>query len=317
MVSGAVHLFANKRNPDGSLPKSLIKKRLLICFVILFVGLLFQFPANNLYALPFLNNYLWNSLFKVNILQLFSYSFFVLLFFFMITKNSKQVAYISFIIGNLLIISSHFTLQVDWFKIIPLPFAHLLSLDKGSIFPIFPFMGYMLIGVYLGYLLERIDIKNRNKYTLIYFPLIGSVYIIASIIFNYFYHSGLSAVIGVTSLNMGVSLLRVGVSIFVISFGTLLSYPLKPFTEIISMFSKRALFIYVIHLLIIYGSPIFPGLYRFFYAVDSVTAFYCAGFVIFFSSLLVYIYEKTYKRQIASYFYKYFIVALIIYLLLI
>jgi hypothetical protein len=81
--------------------------------MLLFVGYLLQFPASNLYAIPFLNYNLIASLFKVNVLQLFAFSLITLILFYVITKNNKQLAIISFIVGNFLIITSHFTLQVD------------------------------------------------------------------------------------------------------------------------------------------------------------------------------------------------------------
>jgi len=108
-----VHIFANKRNADGSLPKETLKKRFIMCLVLLFVGAMLQFPAGNIYSLPFLSEALVQSFFKINILQLFAISFMLLLLFFIITKNNRQLALLSFIFGNFLIVISHITLQVD------------------------------------------------------------------------------------------------------------------------------------------------------------------------------------------------------------
>jgi hypothetical protein len=115
---------------------------------------------------------------------------------------------------------------------------------------------------------------------------------------------------------MGISIYRIGVSLLVIVAGTLISNKLVKFEKIISMLSKRSLFIYVFHLILIYGTAITPGIRYFFYKVDVFTGFYCAFFVIFFSILFVMLFEYGSKKIYLHYFFRYFIVALLIYILL-
>jgi uncharacterized membrane protein len=317
MVSGAVHIFANKRNENGKVPLKTLKKRVKVCLILLFIGYLLQFPANSIFDIPFLDIHLLREFLKVNVLQLFSVTLLFLNFLFLITRNNRTLAIICFIIGNILIIGSHFSLQINWHNILPLLFSQYLTMDYGSIFPITPFSGYLYIGVFIGYLLQKTPSENRNKYIIKNFTLLSIPYLLIGIILSYWYSNVGYKLFGICSLNIGISIYRVGVSLLVIVFGTLISSWLLIFQNEISMLSKRSLFIYVFHLLLIYGTPITPGLRHLFFNVDIITALYCTLFVIFFSILFVFLYEHTYKNPKSNYFYKYIIVGLLIYMLLI
>jgi uncharacterized membrane protein len=317
MVSGAVHIFANKRDENGALPRKTLKKRIKVCFMLFVIGYLLQFPANNLYDLPFLNTETLYSFFKISVLQMFAATLILLNIIFVLTKNNKTLAIITCIIGNIMIIGSHFTLQINWFNIMPIPFASFMSMQHGTLFPLFPFAGYLLIGSSMGYLIQKVDKDKRDKFIIKNFFLIGIPYIILGVVFNHYYEYGMLKFLGKPTISMGISLYRVGATMLFISVSTLFCKVLKRYEDIISMFSKRSLFIYVIHLLIIYGSPITPGLRHIFFNVEPALAFYCAIFVIFFSLLIVYIYDKSSKIEAASYLYKYIIVALLIYMLFI
>lgn len=158
-------------------------------------------------------------------------------------------------------------------------------MQTGSIFTILPFSGYIFIGVSIGYLLSQIPSCSRNRYIITRFPLLSLPYLAIGILIDYLYNYGYLYFMGQVTLNVGVSLHRVGVSLLVCAFGGMLAGFLGRFQNIISMFSRRSLFIYVAHLLIIYGTPVSPGLRHLFYQVETFTAFYSALFVIFFSLL--------------------------------
>jgi uncharacterized membrane protein len=317
MVSGAVHIFANKRDENGIFPNKIAKKRIKICLMLLIVGYLLQFPVNNIYDLVFLDtNNLYN-FFKVNVLQMFSATLLFLTLLFKITKNNKQLGIFAFIFGNLILLASHFVLQINWFDFFPAAIASYFSMSYGSIFPLFPFSGYLLIGTFVGYLLQKQAAENRNFYLIKTLFLLGIPYLIIGYFVDNWYVNQGFRIIGAAKIGLGVTIIRVGLTMWVIALASLFSVFLQKFQKSVSMLSKRAIFIYVIHLLIIYGSPITPGLRHLFFNIDIFTAFYCAFFVIFFSVLLVYLYDLTNKSEKIKQFYKFFIVALLIYLLLI
>ncbi len=333
MVSGAVHVFANKRDHSRKLHSTTLHKRIKICLMLLFVGYLMQFPATNLYDLPFLSNANWMALFKVNVLQMFSASILFLTFLYVITRNNKQLAISALVIANVILVLAPFSLVIDWYGILSIPLSSFLSMKNGTIFPLLPFTAYLLFGTFVGYLIQRQPSENRTFYIATRLLLIGAIYIAISYVLKFWlYHGGLNTVVSITGVNINLTnipaslnFLRVGLAMFAISISAWLCYFFEKmkssnwqkFENIIGMFSKRSLFIYVIHLIIIYGSPFTPGLRHFLFHVDTMTAFYCAFFVIFATMLIVYVYEQTTKKEKFVQFYKYTIAALLIYMLFI
>ncbi len=315
MVSGAVHIFANKRNADGEVPATTFKKRIKTCSILLIIGYLLQFPANNLYDIPFISEAGLYKLFSVNVLQMFSISLLLLNAVFKLTKNNFQLMTVVFVLGNLFLIMAPLSLTTNWFEILPLPIASFLSMQHGTIFPILPFSGYLFIGSFIGCLIQRESPENRNNFIAKKIPVIAIPYIIIGVMM--FYNIGIECKIHVP-IHFGIIISRAGFALLAISIAAWL-YKYVPcfsrFENIISMFSKRALFIYVIHLLIIYGSPVTPGLVHVLFDTDIITAIYCAFFVIFSTLLIVYIYEKTSKKEKFIQFYKYLAVAILIYIL--
>lgn len=330
MVSGAVHIFANKRDENGKIKLTTIKRRFRTCGILLFVGYLLQLPANNLFDLPFLTIENWYSLFKVNVLQMFSVSIALLTILYIITRKNSTLAIITFILGNIIIFTSPIILTIDWFNILPLPIAPFLSMKHGTIFPVFPFTAYLLFGTTIGYFIQRQPAEKRTFFIATRLFIFGILYIGIGYLYKYIVsYNGLAAdsYIRLSTISPLLTIIRVGLAALAISISAwicLFFEKLKnpkwwiKLENTIGMFSKRALFIYVIHLLIIYGcSPITHGLIYFLYRTDVFTAIYAAFFVIFTTMLIVYIYDKTFSKIKIMQFYKYFIVALLIYKLFI
>ncbi len=79
IVSGAVHVFANKRLAGGGLSRRTIKKRITIASVLIAIGYLLVFPAERVWDLFFIEAVYWQRFFCVNILQLFGISLLMIL----------------------------------------------------------------------------------------------------------------------------------------------------------------------------------------------------------------------------------------------
>lgn len=329
MVSGAVQIFANKRLQSGKLSEKTIKRRFRTCIILLCVGYLLQFPTNNLYDLFFLNEQGLFNFLKVNVLQMFSISIFLLTLLYIITRNNFTLAIASFIIGNSILILTPKVLSINWFDILPIPLASFLSMKNGSIFPIFPFTAYLFLGTFVGYLIKKQEQEKRTFYIATRVAILGLIYVLIAYFLKYLnYHSvyNNSFIFTKSTLSIWLIVIRVGLSMIAISMAAWVCYFLEKFKQntvwksiqdTIYLFSNRALFIYVIHLLLIYGSPITPGLRHFLAHTDVFTAVYSAFAIIFFTMLIVYIYDKTFSKEKFSQLYKYAIVALLIYMLFI
>ena len=206
---------------------------------------------------------------------MFSVSILFLTFLYVLTKNNKQLAIIAFILSNIILILAPFSLAIDWYEILPIPLASFFSMKKGTIFPLLPFTAYLLFGTFIGHLIHKQQATKRTFYIATKLLLVGAAYIILGVIIKYWsYHGGFvffKSITGIDissgSIPISLNFARIGFAMAAISasawicyfFDKINSTKWRKFENIIGIFSKRSLFIYVIHLIIIYGSPVTPG----------------------------------------------------------
>jgi uncharacterized membrane protein len=142
---------------------------------------------------------------------------------------------------------------------LPLWMAAYLNAENGSWFPLFPWSAYILCGVLFGYFFLKAGSYREEVATVL-------KYVAAS--------AGL-AVLAVLALrlpfdvypshdywksNPSIILVRLCVVSVVASGIFLIERFIQPFARIPSIMGKESLFVYIVHLLIVYGSVMGPGL---------------------------------------------------------
>lgn len=256
MTSGAVHVFANKRNENGELGKDILFKRLRWAVTLIGIGYLMVFPANRIFDLPYVPAQVWQAFFRVNILQLTGITLLLLMFVFSLTRSNRTFTIASLSIASGITFLAPFVEQVDWFAILPEWLASYLSYNHGSIFPFFPFAAYMFFGVGVGRYLQGIPAAERAerfpKFTGIAGAVLVALALLATVqpltIFPaHSYHlTGPDFV-----------LLRVGLTLLFMSAVGFLYKATSQWGHYYSLFGKKTLHIYVGHLVLLYGTPWF------------------------------------------------------------
>ncbi len=319
MVSGAVHVFANKRLPDGSLGSRTIKKRITIASVLIGIGYLLVFPAERVWDLFFIETVYWQRFFCVNILQLFGISLLMILILFIATKNNRMLRYWSFAIAMAIIFFTPVAAGIPWFSFLPMGIADYLSYEKGSIFAIFPFAAYLFLGVGFGTILEKIEFDKRLGFTIKWGMIAGAVMFgigfLAGEIFSGSSHTFLSYKLS----NPGLALIRAAIVLAIISIVAVIYKYSRGLGYYYSLFGRRALFVYIAHLIIIYGTPIFPGVSNSIAKTLHIGDAILIAILIQLSSLIItYAIDLTLTKLPASRtFYKYAITSYLIYILFI
>ncbi len=256
MTSGAVHVFANKRNADGEINRTVFFKRLRWGITLIGIGYLMVFPANRIFDLPFVPTEVWHAFFRVNILQLTCVALILLMFVISLTRSTRTFANASLAIALGITFLAPFVEQVDWFALAPEWLASYFSYAHGSIFPFFPFAAYMFFGVSVGKHLQSIPAAKRMdafpKFTGIAGAVITALALLATVQpFTIFpahsYHlTGPDFV-----------MLRVGLTLLFMSLIGLLYRATHRWGKYYSLFGKKTLHIYVGHLVLLYGTPWF------------------------------------------------------------
>lgn len=263
MVSGAVHVFAMKRDESGRMTSELMKRRLRWSLIILAVGYLLVFPANRIFDLPFIESGAWKGFFQVNILQLTAVTLMGVVWLSRKTSSVESLGKYALGIGLGILLLTPIIHSLDAFAFIPEPLAAFFSYKSGSIFPIFPFSAFMFLGIAIGSFLKRIPsnierteyIKKKGLYA------VAGVFGLAVIVYS-IYRAIPSPNINYQLINPAFMLLRAGIVLAIFTLTAHISSKTNNLNKRYSFFSAKSLHIYTIHLVLLYGTPWFNSIAR-------------------------------------------------------
>ncbi|OGU39593.1 MAG: hypothetical protein A2X61_11160 [Ignavibacteria bacterium GWB2_35_12] len=317
-VSGAVHVFANKRDENGRLQRKTIIRRVKIAVILSVIGYLFMFPAYSFFDAFFIEAKLWRPFFQVNILQLIGFSLLFVLLLFLITKKDKTLGIVSFSLAVIITISSPFIHSINWFNYLPEFFAAYLSTEHGSMFPVFPYTGFMLYGVAFGIILKIMDPEKRTKFLIWAGVPIGLVFLIPSFFLTDFFKYEMAFKV-LDKVNPGIILNQIGVVFIVLAFAGVTYTYTKKISFYYAFFGKNALFIYVAHLIFLFGSGWFPSIARLYPKQIHILPSILISIIIVLLTLgTAYFYEFTINKfPNARKYYKYAFYIILVYFLII
>lgn len=240
--------------------KSTIKRGL---FLIL-VGYIAKSPTSSPFYLSHINDNLLTLFFAVDILHLIGFSlilFSAIMYFERKIKiDSKYILSIAIVF---FILMYSVSLVIKWNSFLPDFLVSWLSSQYGSLFPIFPWVAYLLFGALIGiYSFDKNFQNNEIKLSerLIF---LGLIFIIISLVNNYVEE----IIFGFTTFWTGspnVIFLRMGMVLIISSTISLISHSITYVPKYLLEFSKNSLAIYLVHLAILYGSAWNVGLKDYF-----------------------------------------------------
>ncbi len=310
-ISGAAHVFANKRDENGKLLSRITVKRVRMALTLIFIGYLLMFPAANVWDLPFIESRYWPIFLRANILQLIGISLLMVLALYLLTRTDKALKSSALVVALVITVLSPFVHSINWFDYLPQAIAAYLSFESGSLFPVFPYAAFMFYGLYIGVLLKDIERAERVDFILKRFISFGAIIVLAgygikAIIAYLGYESSFRA-------NPGVIIYQVGFVLVGLSCCAAFFKLTKKLSYFYILFGKRALFIYILHLVILYGSHFFGSLATIYKkTLPFASTLIIALSLIIFCLLLVYLYEMSinkFPRLKKYYFYALYAIA--------
>lgn len=263
-TAGLIFTYLLKSDNFDILKNPRIKKGLKRGLLLILIGYILRYPTYSIFDFSNVNQTQWDIFFAVDALHLIGFGMLVIIFSVFLAKRAHlnmNVIIYSFII--FLLIFSPLIVKVDWIKVFPHFIASYFTRNYGSLFPIFPWLVYVLAGSLLGNYLYKNDgiyLKKRFSFTL---SIIGASLIAVSLLF----FSSKSSVEGEMSYwyySNGLIFLRVGYVIFLNSLLAFVVRKLNSIPKIIRDTGKKTLMLYVLHVVILYGSAWFPGLYKYY-----------------------------------------------------
>lgn len=231
-------------------------KRFLLLVTI---GYLLRFPTFNPFYFKYITESQLKIFYTVDVLHLIGFGLlFIMIFSYVSEKIRIGDSIIFFLAAMIFILPSPYFNKIDWLLFLPKPIANYFYQGAGSLFPLFPWAGYMLLGAIFGSSLA----KNPNIFKTTFFSLrtilIGIIILIGVFLYNYISFATFN--IRFDSYNYQTIAFRVGFVLVLTGIVSLVSQSIHSIPHIIILVGRNTLSIYVVHLLILYGSVINPGL---------------------------------------------------------
>lgn len=321
-ISGFVQVFANKRDENGNLLPNTLYKRIRTALLLLFIGYSLNFPARRAFDIFFIDKSYLSFFYQVNILHLFGVLLLLLVLLYKLTRNNRTLGYISLAFSILVIALNAWVHLVDWFKILPSFIASYLSLKGGSYFPFFPFAAFFFIGVAFATYIQNYPpevhyekiFHSAIKVAFVLLPIGVSIYPVINIFDLPFYD--------LFKANPGMSIIRFSLTLIILCFVVFLfnRFPkLNQLNRFITTLGKNALFIYLFHLLILYGLPWYGGIVSILgLKLGIIQSFILSFLIMILSFVTVFIFEEINRRiKLFSTVFKFGSISLAILLLLI
>ncbi|MDD3124380.1 MAG: heparan-alpha-glucosaminide N-acetyltransferase domain-containing protein [Candidatus Kapabacteria bacterium] len=296
LISGAVNVYASKRNPDGSVDNMRILKRLKTAVFLLLTAYVLAFPATSLRFLDQFDMDFWIRFWQTNILHIVAICLIILQIFLKLTKSHKQLMWVALAFGTFATGISYFVQQTDWYSILPTYLAPYLSYQKGAIYTLFPVSAYFFFGVAIGTYLKTRKKEELFKAVFINATRIGLVLLAVGIPAYFTINGWQYSYCPIGVINPGAVIMRMGIVLTIFPLIVILNEKVKKFSWLYLALSKKSLFLFVTHLIVIYGCSCFPGFNGLWsHQLTGINLILSAALVEVVSMSIAFYYDKTIK----------------------
>ncbi len=233
-----------------------IKKGIIRGISLILIGYILRYPTYKVFIFDNVTQPQWLTFFSVDALHLIGAGLLLIVLLEWISLKSKLNNSVIFsLLAIIILVTSPFVNSLNWGEYLPIPFASYFSFEYGSIFPLFPYLQYMLIGAFVGSLLSKYPNFYKNISANFVFLIFGIVLVLLS---RYIYWIFENPEVN----DYSQSLNRIGVVLILNSIFALVAVKIKTVPRFVLVLAKSSLLIYIVHLIILYGSPWSLGLYH-------------------------------------------------------
>ncbi|QQS37732.1 MAG: DUF1624 domain-containing protein [Ignavibacteriales bacterium] len=259
-TSGTVftYLFRLVNEPFLNNPRT--KKGFKRVLLLIVLGYLLRYPTPTLVVFNNVTPLQWQIFFAVDVLQLIGFGLFFILILMFLSEKLKLNDYITFALGALFFFVLYPIFdKMNWSEILPAPLAGYFYKGTGSNFPLFPWAGYVICGAILGsFLAKNPDVFRSTNFS---FGLIiaGIIILSVALIGDRIETASLGkSYLWTTSPNLVI--LRLAIVLFLNGIVSLIASRVDKIPRIIILLGRNTLLIYIVHLMILYGSAWNPGI---------------------------------------------------------
>ena len=232
--------------------------------LLIFIGYLLRYPSYSIFDFSTVSQTGWDIFFAVDALHLIGFGMFVIIFSVFVAKRVHL--HLNVIIYPLIFFLLMFSppiSKIEWINVFPQYIASYFTRSYGSLFPIFPWLIYVLAGALLGNYLYKNDgiyLKKRFSFSL---SIVGGSLVAISLFF-FSFQASVEGEISYWFYQNGLIFLRIGYVILLNGLMAFVVRKLDTIPKIIRETGKKTLMLYVLHVIILYGCAWFPGIYKYF-----------------------------------------------------
>lgn len=253
-----MYLFRSTEAPFKENPR--VFKGIKRFLLLMGVGYLLRYPTPTITDFTFVTEQSWRTFWGVDVLQLIGVSLLFLLLAAFIAEKCGRRDFLIFPLGSMFFFFCHPLFErIDWASFMPIQLAGYFYSGSGSVFPIFPWTGYVFCGGVLGCYLAGSSARAIPFRISPAMLIGGALALTLSPAMNWL--SG--AFTGAASLwaaSVSLSLLRLGGLFLVCAVVSFIATKLNSIPPIVIWIGRQSLPIYALHLIILYGSAWNMGL---------------------------------------------------------
>ncbi len=252
------YLFHSVKRPFGENYR--VKKGLRRALLLIFLGYMLRYPTWTIFDFSEVTAESWKLFISVDVLQLIGFSLLILLLILFIAEKLKLNYTATFITTTTIVfLISPFIETINWIYYLPAPIAAYFYSGSGSLFPLFPWSGYVIAGGILGcYLAQNPLVFKTARFSKLLGIFGGAFTLVA--IFSEIILKALQVQIIDPQAQPNTIFYRIGFVLLLTSLVSYISLRVNHIPNIIILAGRNTLLIYVVHLIILYGSTWSPGI---------------------------------------------------------
>jgi uncharacterized membrane protein len=230
-------------------------------YVLLGYGL--HLPVGRLVELPGATEMQWQAFLAIDVLQLVGTTFVAVQLMVLVTRTRAVFTGVAMALAVAIAGATPAVWGVDWATYVPLWAASFLSPATGSLFPLFPWAAYILLGAALGQAYGRWGAAHLSAYANLVLLLPGALMVVAGRLLLRPLQTQVFGTAGFSHVPPEV-LIRAGTCLLIVGLIAYASRHMERLPRAFGAVAQETLVIYFVHLCIVYGSVWNFGLVRLF-----------------------------------------------------
>lgn len=259
LLSGFAFSIATARHwaAQRTWSPSVVKRVRRFCtFIVL--GYALHVPLTPIYRAASASEAQWRNFLSVDVLQLIGVSFLGVQLLVMLIGSPRALTMVALALAAIVPATTPFIWGIDWQRFLPMGLAAYLYQDTSSLFPLFPWVSYVLLGVGLGQIYAHWDSARLTAYTNLVLFLPGAVMMLIALglmnlPFPPFGNGPYGFVPSLVLVRAGACLLALGLMAHV-------GRQIGRLPHVVGAVAQETLIIYFVHVSLVYGSTWTPGL---------------------------------------------------------